>query len=142
MVLMPPFYLMVLSLILMISCRSMSVQDQTWISSPLGLKYQIKRVGTGPQALMGKDVTIHETTSLLDGQLVFDSWAINHPITFTLGAKQVIEGVERSVLDMRVGEHRKVIIPPLLSKRKAYPANAGFTAQDTLLYEIWLLKVE
>ncbi len=142
MLLMRLLYFIVFSLCLTISCRSLSVHNQDWISSTLALKHQIMRVGTGPEAAMGKDVTIHETTSLLNGQLVFDSWAINHPITFTLGAKQVIEGVERSVLDMRVGEHRKVIIPPSLSKRKSYPANAGFSAEDTLLYEIWLLKVQ
>jgi FKBP-type peptidyl-prolyl cis-trans isomerase len=73
---------------------------------------------------------IHEITTLTNGTVIFDSHAKNTPITFLLGGNQVITGVEEGVTGMRVGELRRLVVPPALSVRSAYPPN---TPKDSTL---------
>jgi len=107
-----------------------------------GLKYQVIEVGRGPQAENGMVALIHEVTQLKNRTIITDTWAMNFPIRFKLGADQVIDGMEEAVLDMRVGERRKLIVPPSLSHRSSYPNNGLFGPEDTLYYDVILLKVE
>ncbi len=86
-----------------------------------GLVYEIMARGTGPVAKRGHKVRIHETLSLPDGTVVFTSRKNNHPVTFLLGGNQVIPGVEEGVTGMRVGERRKLLVPPSLDGRKFDP---------------------
>jgi FKBP-type peptidyl-prolyl cis-trans isomerase len=83
---------------------------------------------------------IHETTQLADGTMITDTWAMNHPIRFLLGGNQVIDGMDEAVTGMRVGERRKLIVPPSLSKRTIYPENGLFSPEDTLYYNVILLQ--
>ena len=96
--------------------------------------------GTGPAARVGQYVLIHETTTFTDGKLLFSTRAGEQPLRFLLGSKRVIAGVDEGVTGMKVGEHRKMIVPPKLSKRSAYPA--GLSPGDTLLYEVELVGIE
>ena len=96
--------------------------------------------GSGPAAKAGDMVLIHETTQLADGTMITDTWAMNHPIRFLLGGNQVIDGVDEAVTGMRVGERRKLIVPPALSQRASYPENGLFTPEDTLYYNLILLQ--
>jgi hypothetical protein len=89
-----------------------------WVQTKSGLAYQTIVRGTGPVAARGQRVTIHETLTLLDGKVVFSSRApANRPVTFELGANQVIAGVDEGVTGMRVGERRKLLVPPALDGR-------------------------
>lgn len=101
------------------------------VRTATGLSYQVLTTGNGEQAKSGQSVTIHEITKLSNGTVIFDSYAKNTPITFLLGGKQVIDGVDQGVTGMRVGEKRRLIIPPTLSVRSGYPAN---TPKDSTLY--------
>ena len=104
----------------------------TWVRTASSLEYQIVTEGRGRQVQRGDTVVIHEALSLPDGRIIFDSRvAPNKPVTFTLGASQVIPGVDEGVTGMRVGERRLLIVPPPLSKRKSYPAN---TPRDSTLH--------
>lgn len=98
--------------------------------TPSGLSYQILRTGQGETAAAGHRATIHETTTLMNGTVIFDSYKSNTPITFLLGGNQVIAGVDEGVTGMRVGEKRRLIVPPSLSSRASYPAN---TPRDSTL---------
>ena len=106
-----------------------------------GLQYQVIEMGRGPQAENGMTALIHEVTQLKNRTIITDTWAMNFPIRFELGADQVIDGMEEAVLDMRVGERRKLIVPPSLSQRSSYPNNGLFGPEDTLYYDVILLKV-
>ena len=88
----------------------------------------------------GDEIFIHETTSYLSGKLLLSSReAMPEPLKFRVGSKMVIAGVEEGVLGMRVGEVRKMIIPPALSKRTMYP---DFLSPDsTLLYEVEVIDI-
>jgi len=61
-------------------------------------------------AQAGDTVQVHYTGKLDDGT-VFDSSMGGKPIEFTLGANQVIDGFERGVLGMAVGDTKTIIIP-------------------------------
>ena len=75
-------------------------------------------------AKQGDTVAIHYTGTLADGT-VFDSSQAREPLTFTLGAGQVIPGFEDAVLGMQPGEEKTVTIPA----DQAY----GATRDDLLL---------
>lgn len=111
-----------------------------WHRTKSGLAYQIVAQGVGPAAATGDRVTIHETLSLPDGRLIFSSRAPDKPVTFTLGANQVIPGVEEAVRGMRAGERRLVRVPPALDGRSFDPA---FIPPDAMRhYDIELLSIE
>jgi peptidylprolyl isomerase len=65
----------------------------------------------------GDTVKVHYTGTLSDGT-VFDSSVNGDPLEFTVGAGQMIAGFDTAVLGMKVGETKKVTIPP----DKAYGA--------------------
>lgn len=62
----------------------------------------------------GDMLSMHYTGSLLDGK-VFDSSAGRDAFSFQLGAGQVIKGWDQGLLDMCVGEKRKLTIPSQLA---------------------------
>jgi peptidylprolyl isomerase len=63
------------------------------------------------QAKSGDTVKIHYTGTLTDGT-TFDSSHDREPLTFTLGANQVISGFEQAVVGMKQGERKQVNIAP------------------------------
>ena len=111
------------------------------VTTASGLVYEVIETGTGPVAKAGDMALIHETTQLADGTMITDTWAMNYPIRFLLGGNQVIDGLDEAVTGMRVGERRKLIVPPSLSKRTSYPENGLFTPEDTLYYDVILLQL-
>ena len=111
------------------------------VTTASGLVYEVVETGTGPVAKAGDLALIHETTQLADGTMITDTWAMNHPIRFLLGGNQVIDGMDEAVTGMRVGERRKLIVPPSLSKRTSYPENGLYGPEDTLYYNVILLQI-
>jgi FKBP-type peptidyl-prolyl cis-trans isomerase len=108
------------------------------VTRPSGLAYQVLAKGRGPMAVRGQKVTIHETTTLPNGTLIYTSRG-GGPITFQLGASQVITGVDEGVTGMRVGERRRLVVPPVLSQRTSYPAN---TPRDSTLHiDVELMQI-
>ncbi len=97
-------------------------------------------VGGGTAAIAGSRVTVHYTGKFVDGK-VFDSSVLRgEPLQFVLGARQVIEGLDKNIVDMREGGKRLLSIPPELG----YGANdyGPIPGNSTLIFEVELLKVE
>ncbi len=63
------------------------------------------------EAKNGDKVAIHYTGSLTDGT-VFDSSDGRAPLAFTIGAGQIIPGLDKALPGMKVGEKKTVNIPP------------------------------
>jgi peptidylprolyl isomerase len=59
----------------------------------------------------GDTITIHYTAKIVNGAVISTA---NHlrPISFTVGRKEVIPGIDRAVRGMRVGESKKIIVAP------------------------------
>lgn len=100
-------------------------------------------LGTGAQVAPASTVVVDYAGYLYDASkpnnegLLFDTSLTSQPISFIVGAGQVIAGFEQGVLGMKVGGFRRVTIPPELGYgpigQYPVPKNA------TLVFEISLL---
>jgi FKBP-type peptidyl-prolyl cis-trans isomerase len=104
------------------------------------LKAETLRPGQGGEAKTGDRVTVHYVGTLVDGSKFDSSRDRGQGFSFHLGRGAVIRGWEIGVQGMRVGELRKLTIPPEL----AYGAT-GFPPvippHSTLVFEIELMAV-
>lgn len=97
--------------------------------------------GSGPAVKVGDTIRVRYAGSFVDGK-EFDSSAKHggEPISFTVGKPGLIEGWNRGVVGMKVGEKRKLVIPPSL----AYGA-AGrppvIPPNSTLVFELELVAI-
>ena len=83
---------------------------------PADLKITDIKVGEGQQAGHGSTVQVHYVGVAHSTGEEFDaSWNRGEPLSFRLGAGQVISGWDQGVLGMRVGGRRQLVIPPHLA---------------------------
>ena len=116
----------------------LDVDLATFQRTPTGLYVKDLEPGTGAVAATGQTVSVHYTGWLPDGTKVDSSVDRNEPLSFPLGAGQVIAGWEEGVAGMQVGGRRKLVIPPSLGYGAGgmggiIPPNA------TLVFEVELL---
>jgi FKBP-type peptidyl-prolyl cis-trans isomerase len=104
------------------------------------LKIEDTVVGTGEEAVTGKQVTVHYTGTLTNGTKFDSSLDRGQPFTFTLGAGEVIQGWDKGVAGMKVGGKRKLTIPPEMGYGPM--AIGTIPANSTLLFDVELLQVE
>lgn len=106
----------------------------------MALKIEDLKVGTGPEAVAGKRVTVHYVGTLTNGSKFDSSRDRGEGFTFGLGAGQVIQGWDQGVAGMKVGGMRKLTIPPELGYGAGgYPP--VIPPNSTLVFEVELLKV-
>ena len=98
-------------------------------------------VGTGPEAVTDKKVTVNYVGTLTDGTKFDSSYDRNEPFSFNLGAGEVIKGWDQGVSGMKVGGKRKLTIPPELGYGST-GAGSVIPPNATLIFEVELLKVE
>ena len=77
----------------------------------MSLQSEILREGNGAVATAGQTVTVHYVGTLTDGKKFDSSRDRGQGFTFKLGAGQVIEGWDKGVAGMKIGELRKLTIP-------------------------------
>lgn len=68
----------------------------------------------GKRAISGKKVKVHYIGKLQKNGKIFDSNVGKAPFQFRLGIGQVIKGWDVGVLGMRVGDRRRLTIPPAM----------------------------
>jgi len=104
------------------------------------------RVGTGASAASGNTLMVNYTGWFYDATkpeqkgAKFESSIGSTPLTFVLGAGQVIPGWDQGIPGMRVGGLRRLVIPPSLAygpnRNGPIPPNA------TMVFDVELLSVE
>jgi len=104
-----------------------------------GLKIEDLTVGTGAEATSGATLTVNYKGTLVDGTQFDSSYDRGEPFKFTLGAGQVIAGWDQGFLGMKVGDKRKLTIPPELGYGSR--ATGPIPANSTLIFDVELLGV-
>lgn len=93
----------------------------------------------------GATVTVHYTGWLEEngqpGKKFDSSVDRGQPFTFIIGIGQVIKGWDMGVMDMKVGEKRRIIIPSDLGYG-ARGAGAAIPPYATLIFDVELLGIK
>jgi len=106
-----------------------------------GLKIETLKAGTGREAKNGDQVTVHYTGFLENGTKFDSSVDRGQPFVFTLGVGQVIQGWDLGVLGMKVGEKRKLTIPPDLAYGTS-GVGGVIPPNSILIFEVELLATQ
>jgi FKBP-type peptidyl-prolyl cis-trans isomerase len=99
------------------------------------------KAGAGAEAQSGKTVTVHYVGTLTNGKKFDSSRDRGEGFTFRLGAGQVIKGWDQGVAGMKIGQVRKLTIPPHLAYgERGFPP--VIPPNSTLVFEVELLGVK
>ena len=134
-----------LAVVALLGVSSMSeAADVKTEKTASGLQYQDQTVGTGAEAVKGKQVKVHYTGWLdqngTKGKKFDSSVDRGDPFEFPLGAGMVIKGWDEGVQGMKVGGKRTLIIPADLGYG-ARGAGGAIPPNATLIFDVELLGV-
>jgi FKBP-type peptidyl-prolyl cis-trans isomerase len=104
-----------------------------------GVYYRDLIVGTGTTAASGQMLSVLYSGFLANGTQFASNTAAN-PLAFTLGAGQLIAGLDQGLVGMKVGGRRQVIIPPSLGYGAS--ANGAIPGNSILVFTIDLLGIQ
>jgi len=124
-----------------VSVTANSPAANSMVTTVSGLKYEVLRTGNGPAAQSGQTVTVHYTGWLTDGTKFDSSVDRGQPFSFSLGSGQVIKGWDEGVAGMKVGEKRKLTIPPELGYGQQ-GAGGVIPPNATLVFDVELLAIQ
>ena len=104
------------------------------------MKVEMIASGGGLSPKHGDTVTVHYTGWLTDGTKFDSSVDRDEPFAFVLGTGQVIQGWDKGVATMRVGDKARLTIPPELAYgQEGYPG--AIPPNATLVFEVELLSI-
>ncbi|XP_071572001.1 46 kDa FK506-binding nuclear protein-like isoform X1 [Temnothorax nylanderi] len=118
-------------------------QEKNDTTLPGGLQVIQLKPGTGKIAEVGKHVTIYYLARVQIGSEMpqIDQCLKGRGLKFKLGAGIVLRGVDKGTVGMKVGEKRRLIIPPKMGygSRGSGPT---VPPHATLIYDVELIKVK
>lgn len=110
------------------------------VVTPTGLTYWVLREGTGEMPTAGQTVYVHYTGWLADGTKFDSSFDRGKPLDFVLGQGRVIKGWDEALATMRVGERRRLQIPPSIGYGER-GAGGMIPPGATLVFEVELMAI-
>lgn len=116
-----------------------SIEGLTPVTTESGLKYYVLKKGDGEIPRSGAEVTAHYSGWLTDGTLFDSSVKRGQPFTFRTNGG-VIEGWLEAASTMKVGEKRRLEIPPDLGYGERQ--SGKIPANSTLIFEMELLSIK
>ncbi|MFM2361978.1 MAG: hypothetical protein RLZZ316_880 [Bacteroidota bacterium] len=138
------YLFILLSLFSLVNCTSQNKSARSaaangYTTTPSGLKYKILQKGSGAQAKAGQEVLIRETTTYLDGTVLYTNETTGSPVKVLIGGNQATTAVDEGLRGMQTGEIRLLIATPDLVRRKSYPQNVS--PDSSLAIKIILHKI-
>ena len=118
---------------------SLKIAGTGMISTASGLKYIVLKKGSGPLAKVGDEILLYETTTYLNGTILYSNENTGRPVKVLIGAHQATEGVDEGLRGMQAGEVRKLILTPGLAKRTSYPDNVS--PDSSIVVKVELHKI-
>ena len=116
-------------------------ESQTMEQSQSELTVTVLQEGSGDSVLQPGQIAVVHYTGMLEDGVVFDSSLTRgQPFEFPYGTGSVILGWDQGLQGMKVGEKRKLIIPPIY----AYGDNqvGPIPPNSTLIFEVELLAIQ
>lgn len=104
-----------------------------------GLQYEVIKEGAGKSPKATDTVLVHYKGTLLDGTEFDSSYSRNEPISFPLN--RVIPGWTEGVQLMKEGAKYKFFIPSNLAYGSTGTPGGPIGPNETLVFEVELLKV-
>jgi FKBP-type peptidyl-prolyl cis-trans isomerase len=117
------------------------VDEDAYTVTDSGVKFYDLKDGQGAMAILGQSVVVHYTGWLEDGTQFDSSREFGEPLTFELGAGQVITGWDEGVVGMQVGGIRQLVIPPELGYGADGAGNV-IPPEATLIFQVELLEIQ
>jgi peptidylprolyl isomerase len=111
------------------------------VTTDSGLQYEVIAEGNGAAPKAGQTVVVHYTGTLLDGSKFDSSRDRGQPFSFKLGAGQVIKGWDEGLALMKVGDRRKLTLPPELAYGSR-GAGGVIPPNATLIFDVELLDIK
>lgn len=106
-----------------------------------GINVEILREGRGNPAVAGNVLTVDYSGMLTDGVKFDSSYDRGQSFSFTLGAGRVIKGWDVGLAGMKIGEKRKLTVPPEMAYgERGFPV-VGIPQNATLIFEVELLRI-
>jgi len=105
-----------------------------------GLQYEILRPGDGPRPGPDDTVVVHYRGQTADGAVFDESYSRGEPSTFGVG--DMIAGFSEGLQLMPVGSQYKFFIPGPLGYGVNPPPGGAIGPNDTLIFEVELLRIE
>ena len=131
------------------NAKALSQNNQIQNSNPnlktevetISVKIKTLKEGAGAPAKNGDKLSMHYVGTLENGKKFDSSRDRGTPFEFTLGTGEVIKGWDVGILGMKVGEIRRLTIPPELGYG-ARGAGSLIPPNATLIFEVELLKIK
>jgi FKBP-type peptidyl-prolyl cis-trans isomerase len=103
-----------------------------------GIQYRVIKTGKGAQPDNRDCATVNYKGSLINGK-VFDATKPGEPVTFPVA--RLIAGWTEALQLMHEGDEWELVVPPGLAYGKRGAGNGAIPADQTLIFDIELLKV-
>ncbi|KAL2195093.1 hypothetical protein P885DRAFT_79532 [Corynascus similis CBS 632.67] len=105
------------------------------------LQIEVQQEGTGDvETQRGNTIDVHYVGTLTNGNKFDSSRDRGEPLRFVVGQGQVIKGWDEGLLGMKVGEKRKLTIPPELGYGSR-GAGGVIPPNATLIFETELVGI-
>jgi len=113
--------------------------EQNSVKNMEEVKIEVLQEGTGEPSKNGDQLTVHYIGTFEDGTKFDSSVDRETPFVFILGSGEVIQGWEQGMLNMKVGEKRKLTVPYSLG----YGENGygPIPPRANLLFDVELLEI-
>ena len=133
----------IISMYFVVQLFSKTEQEQNIenLTQMQNVNIEILKEGEGEFSKTGDTLVVHYVGTLENGDKFDSSLDRGEPFEFTLGDHSVIEGWEQGMLQMQVGEKRKIFIPyELAYGENGYPG--VIPEKANLIFEVELLEIK